>query len=258
MILTFASQLSTLFPPLSTPSPAPAEPTIDLTNLMLWWDPGNPAGWVSSPTQKLVNLVSGGSAFDATQTTFASGGTPTAVLDQAGRYITFTNGATNGRLIFKTPSITSGFVPSNQSFTWITWFRANTSLPSTALQIFRLMNFTAPPYRVGFAIGSGSKIFMTNSTPQNNFAGTFVANTWYMLSMSATLGGNTLAYINTTLDSTVTSNLDTSTVSRTIQCGAAGGAANTVFRQGMSAVYLRALTAGELTTIYNTYSPYYV
>jgi len=258
MILTSTSQFSNSFTA-AAPAPAPSQPTIDLTNLMLWWDPGNPAGWVSSPTPKLVNLVSGGSAFDATQTTFAAGTGASAVLDQAGRYITFTNGTSTGKLIFKTPSITSGFVPGSQSFTWITWFRANTSLPATNLQIFRLMNFAAPPYRVGFAIGSGGKTFQTNSTPQNNFAGTFVANTWYMLSMSATLGGNTLAYINTTLDSTVTSNLDTtSATSRTIQVGSAGGVANTVFRQGMSAVYLRALTAEELTTIYNTYSPYYV
>lgn len=260
MILTSTFQFSNSFTSSAPAPPAPEEPTIDQTNLMLWWDPGNPAGFVASPTQKLINLASTGATFDATQATFTAGVGSSAVLNQAGRYITFTNGSTNGKLIFKTPSITTGFIPNSQSFTWITWFRATDSLPVTSLQIFRLMNFNSPPYYVGFVIGSGGKTFQTNSTPTNNFVGaaSIVANTWFCLAMTAVLGGVTTAYINGTTDSSQSSNLSTATVSRTIQVGSGGGVANTVFRQGMSAVYLRALSQGEITTIYNTYAPFYV
>ena len=260
MILTSASQLGVPF----TISSAPAEPSISSTNLLLWWDPGNPSGYVAGSPNKLVNLAPTGTTYDASQTTFVAGAGSSAVLNTSGRYITFTKGSSGGALIFKTPSITSGFIPANQAFTWISWFYGNTSLPSTALSILALTNFSGPPFYVRFAIGSGTKTYQSNSTGAASFTGNFSANTWYMLAMTvASAGGGSgnvtrNVYINGAFDSTSSNTVSTVSTTRTISVGHITGNNSNVFRQGMSAVYTAALSAGEIQTIYNTYSPFYV
>lgn len=263
MILTSASQLGVPFK--TAAAPAPSQPSISSTNLLLWWDPGNPSGYVAGSPNKLVNLAPTGTAYDGSQTTYVAGAGSAAELNASGRYITFTKGSSGGALIFKTPSITTGFIPANQAFTWITWVYANSALPSTALSVLSLTNFSGPPFLVRFALGSATKTYQSNSTGASNFTGNFSANTWYMLAMTvASAGGSSStnvtrnAYINGAFDSTSSNNVTNSSVSRAISVGHLTGNNSNVFRQGMSAVYTAALSAEDIQTIYNTYSPYYV
>lgn len=260
MILTSASQLGVPY----TISSAPAQPSISSTNLLLWWDPGNPSGYVAGSPNKLVNLAPTGTAYDASQTTFVAGAGSAAELNATGRYITFTKGSTGGAIIFKTPSITTGFILANQAFTWISWFYGNIALPSTAISLLAMTNFSGPPYHARFAIGSSVKTYQSNLTGASNFTGSFSANTWYMLAMTVgNAGGGSgnvtrNVYINGAFDSTSSNTVSTSSASRTISVGHNAGSNGNVFRQGMSAIYTTALSAQEIQTIYNTYSPYYV
>ena len=260
MIITSAAQLGVPY----TVTSAPAQPSISTTNLLVWYDPGNPSGYVAGSPNKLVNLAPTGTTWDASQATFVAGAGSGAELNASGRYITFTKGGTGGALTMKTASITTQFIPANQAFTWITWYYGVSALSATAHSVLPLSGFTGPPFHVRFAIGSAVKTYQSNTTGASSFTGTFSANTWYMLAMtvgSAGGGSGTVtrnAYINGAFDSTSTGTVSQASTSRALNVGMMTGDNSKAFRQGMSAVYTAALSAGDIQTIYNTYSPYYV
>ena len=266
MRLTSAGQLGVPFSGDGPgPTPPPSQPSISTTDLLVWWDPGNPSGYVTGSPNKLINLAPTGATYDASQTTYVSGAGAGAALDAAGRYISFGKGSTGGAFIFKTPSITTGFIPANQAFTWISWYYGVAPLYTTSHVSLALMNFNAPPFYVRFNIGSTSRTYTSNSTGASTFTGTPAADTWYMLAMTVGNAGGSgsttvtrNAYINGVLNATSTGTVTNATVSRTIAVGMLSGANNSSFRQGMCAVYTAALTVGEIQTIYNTYAPYYV
>lgn len=262
MILTSASQLGVPY----KISSAPAQPSISTTDLMMWWDPGNPSGYVAGSPNRLVNLAPTGTTWDGSQTTWVAGAGSAAELNATGRYITFTKGSTGGAIIIKSPNFTTGFVPANQAFTYISWVYIVGSLPTTTPGPLVHIPSGGGGLRTGFRVTSSSRQYNSNSTSGGNFAGSFVANTWYMFAMtvgnaggSGTANVTRIGYLNGALDgSSSTATVNNQTTSATLCVGHAFGQNNTSYRQGMVAVYLRALSAGDIQTIYNTYSPYYV
>ena len=257
---------------------APAQPTIDQTDLIMWFDAGNPACYDgSNPT--LNNLVTGGSFDTATQV--IGNGSNTITLDATGRSMTFTNNvATSTNTGYRFDN--RGPIDVTNGITWWAFFRRDSLVGASrwAGCFFQINNFGTNTL-TNFLIDTNNseKIRAELQNPGVSAVSTFAedtysVDTWVFVAVSqqySQTGTFTYLQVNETVYTQTYdyNNMTTYTPTEFTTTGGQEGAGfgiggpttNTMkWSLGALGYYERALTSSEMLAIKSTYQDagYYV
>jgi hypothetical protein len=229
---------------------------------MIWWDPGNAAGF-DIGNDVLKNLAPTGTTWDAPKNLLLAGAGASATLDASGRYIEYVK--TGGGCVSYFAPNTVQFQPGNQAFTWISWY-AVLSNNGSFVNIFPYQNTSGTSY---IRARGDSSIWQTNSNTagQDNWTFTPPTLTWYMMAITSPSAGGSAAnpvdrsaYYNGVLDTVQSGTVTTLGLAAGYGFGHGDRASTnrtTTVRAGMTAFYLRELSGAEILDIYNTYRPFY-